>query len=117
MARYVADCAALYNVIKGGDPQSLWPKASSDTTLCANAKSVRIGVDRKAIEMGDETMAGLVALTIEVLREQGAVIVEIELPEVAPAAAWSVICAAEVANAHSNTFPSQADEYGADLRK
>jgi len=121
MARNAADCAAVYNIIKGGDvrdPLSLWPDDSDKTPLSATAKSVRIGVDRKALESGDESMAGLVLQTIDVLREQGAVIVEIELPDVSVAAsAWSVICATDVANAHGDTFPSRAQDYGSDLRK
>jgi len=125
MTRNVADCAAVFATIAGGDvrdPQSLWPRASSAENglvhpLAANAQGARIGVDRKALEVGDEEMARLVIATLDVFRDQGAEIVEIELPDMtACAGAWPLICAADVANAHAATFPSHADEYGPDLR-
>ena len=125
MTRNVADCAAVFDVIAGGDrrdPQSLKLKsspqmgpriASSDTSV----RGFRIGVDRSALEVGDEKMAGLVLATLDVFREQGAEIVELELPDsLAIAGAWPVICAADVANAHAATFPSHAEEYGPELR-
>jgi len=125
MTRNVADCAAVFATIAGGDvrdPQSLWPRASSAENglvhpLAANAQGARIGVDRKALEVGDEEMARLVIATLDVFRDQGAEIVEIELPDMtACAGAWPLICGADVANAHAATFPSHADEYGPDLR-
>jgi amidase len=62
-------------------------------------------------------MAGLVIATLDVFHDQGAEIVEIELPDIAACAgAWPLICATDVANAHAATFPSHADEYGPDLR-
>jgi len=125
MARNVADCAAIFDVICGGDPrdpQSLWLKVQSQprprvASSDANVRGLRIGVDRKALEVGDEKMAGLVLSTLDVFRERGAEIIELELPNMlAIAGAWPVICAADVANAHATTYPSHADEYGADLR-
>ncbi len=125
MTRNVADCAAVFDAIAGGDvrdPGSLWLNASSQgkssvVSLSGNAQGVRIGVDRKALEVGDEKMAGLVIATSDVFRDRGAEIVELELPETtATLRAWMIICAADVANAHAATFPSQADEYGPDLR-
>lgn len=125
MARNVADCAAVFAAIVGGDardPQSLWLKASSQEQSSgilpsANVQGVRIGVDREALEVGDEKMAGLVVATLDVFREQGAEIVELELPDTTQTlGAWPIICAADVANAHAATFPSLADEYGPELR-
>lgn len=125
MTRNVADCAAVFDAIAGGDvrdPGSLWLNASSQgkssvVSPSGNAQGVRIGVDRKALEVGDEKMAELVIATLDVFRDRGAEIVELELPETtATLDAWSIICAADVANAHAATFPSQADEYGPDLR-
>lgn len=125
MTRNVADCAAVFDAIAGGDvrdPGSLWLNASSQgkssvVSPSGNAQGVRIGVDRKALEVGDEKMAELVIATLDVFRDRGAEIVELELPETtATLDAWSIICAADVANAHAATFPSLADEYGPDLR-
>lgn len=125
MTRNVADCAAVFDAIAGGDvrdPGSLWLNASSQgkssvVSPSGNAQGVRIGVDRKALEVGDEKMAELVIATLDVFRDRGAEIVELELPETtATLGAWSIICAADVANAHAATFPSRADEYGPDLR-
>lgn len=125
MTRNVADCAAVFDAIAGGDvrdPGSLWLNVSSQgksaiVSPSGNAQGVRIGVDRKALEVGDEKMAELVIATLDVFRDRGAEIVELELPETtATLDAWSIICAADVANAHAATFPSQADEYGPDLR-
>ena len=125
MTRNVADCRAVFDVIAGGDardPQSLWSAGPSHEDgsahgLAVNMRGVRIGVDRKALDVGDEKMAGLVIATLEVFRDQGAKIIEIELPDVnACTGAWPIICAADVANAHAATFPSHADEYGPDLR-
>lgn len=125
MTRNVADCAAVFDAIAGGDvrdPGSLWLNVSSQgksaiVSPSGNAQGVRIGVDRKALEVGDEKMAELVIATLDVFRDRGAEIVELELPDTtATLGAWSIICAADVANAHAATFPSQADEYGPDLR-
>ncbi len=125
MTRNVADCAAVFDAIAGGDvrdPGSLWLNVSSQgksaiVSPSGNAQGVRIGVDRKALEVGDEKMAELVIATLDVFRDRGAEIVELELPETtATLDAWSIICAADVANAHAATFPSLADEYGPDLR-
>lgn len=125
MTRNVADCAAVFDAIAGGDvrdPGSLWLNASSQgkssvVSPSGNAQGVRIGVDRKALEVGDEKMAELVIATLDVFRDRGAEIVELELPDTtATLGAWSIICAADVANAHAATFPSRADEYGPDLR-
>lgn len=125
MTRNVADCAAVFDAIAGGDvrdPGSLWLNVSSQgksaiVSPSGNAQGVRIGVDRKALEVGDEKMAELVIATLDVFRDRGAEIVELELPETtATLGAWSIICAADVANAHAATFPSRADEYGPDLR-
>jgi amidase len=125
MARNVADCAAIFDVICGGDrrdPQSLWlPASSRSGPLIAspdvNIRGIRIGVDRQAMEVGDEKMAGLVLATLDVFRERGAEIIELELPDMlAIAGAWPVIRATDAANAHAATFPSHAAEYGANLR-
>ncbi len=126
MTRDVADCAAVFDVIAGGDArdsQSLSLNASQQEGDSiaqppeANARGVRIGIDPRAFEVGDEKMAGLVLATSEVFRGLGAEIVELELPDMTPTAgAWPIICAADVANAHAATFPSHADEYGPDLR-
>jgi len=125
MTRNVADCAAVFDAIAGGDvrdPGSLWLNASSQgkssvVSPSGNAQGVRIGGDRKALEVGDEKMAELVIATLDVFRDRGAEIVELELPDTtATLGAWSIICAADVANAHAATFPSRADEYGPDLR-
>lgn len=125
MTRNVADCAAVFDAIAGGDvrdPGSLWLNVSSQgksaiVSPSGNAQGVRIGVDRKALEVGDEKMAELVIATLDVFRDRGAEIVELELPDTtATLGAWSIICAADVANAHAATFPSRADEYGPDLR-
>lgn len=125
MARNVSDCAAVFDAIAGGDardPQSLWPaedsrQASLDASTAGDIRGFRIGVDRQALESGDEKMAASVIATIDVFRARGAEIIELELPDVTGAVgAWLIICAADVANAHAATFPEHSEKYGPDLR-
>jgi amidase len=59
-------------------------------------------------QLTDAVLAG-----VQVLEGLGAVTVQVQMPEINDfSAAWGVLCSAEAAAAHRETFPSRSEEYG-----
>jgi amidase len=123
MAREVADAAILFDAMAGHDARDATsldaPPANAAKALSAGVRGLRIGVDRdyalKGIGAG-EARAFEAALTV--LEEQGARIVDVRMPDVSDVASiWIAICGAEMAAAHSETYPARAAEYGPYLRE
>jgi amidase len=123
MAREVADAAILFDAMAGHDARDATsldaPPANAAKTLSAGVRGLRIGVDRdyalKGIGAG-EARAFEAALTV--LEEQGARTVDVRMPDVSDVASiWMAICGAEMAAAHSDTYPARAAEYGSYLRE
>lgn len=122
MARSVGDVALLFEAIAGGDPRdptSRWAPVPRAVDCAPRAAGVRIGVDREwCAAGGDAELVSAVLAATEVLAAAGAEIRDVSMPAVEPAvAAWPLLCAAEVADAHRETFPARADEYGPALRR
>ena len=118
MARSAADAGALLGVIAGPDPRD--PTAAQVAVpnylagLDDGIGGLRIGVDRQwlATSVDAETRAALDA-ALAVLRERGAILVEVEVPDVSAMIwDWFPICAVQTAQAHAATFPARRDEYG-----
>ena len=118
MTRSVADAAIMLQAIAGSDPND--PTSLPDPVpnmlegIGQNLQGVRVGFDENYatndidIELADAVCAG-----VEILANQGAEIVEVELPDVDEyVSAWPTLCSAEAVTAHAATYPSQRDAYG-----
>jgi amidase len=124
MTRSVADAAIVLEAIAGhdiNDPTSLKDSAPDMLEdLNSGVAGMRIGYDRAFASEG--LNAGLVTAienALSVLENLGASIVDVKVP-VDPATigdTWFAICSREAFNAHANTFPSRADEYGMHFRE
>jgi amidase len=118
MARSAADAAALLSAIAGPDPDD--PTAAHVPVpdyleeIDAGVEGVRIGIDRDLIAAGaDADMARASEGAAEVLQRLGAEIRELSFPPPDGIARDAVLlCAAEAAAAHEDTYPARAAEYG-----
>lgn len=123
MARSVDDVARLFAALAGPDPGDPWsllaqPPVASPSALPPRVRGVRIGIDRRYASDGvDASIEGAVEEALAVFRELGATIVEVELPSREELlGAWLSLVAAEAAEAHAETFPERAADYGPELR-
>jgi len=123
MARSVDDVARLFAVLAGPDPGDPWslhaqPPVASPSALAPRVRGVRIGIDRRYASEGVEpSIQAAVEDALGVFRELGATIVEVELPSREELlGAWLSLVAAEAAEAHAETFPERAADYGPELR-
>jgi len=133
MARSAADAGLLLAAIAGPDP--LDPTAVVDRV--PDLAGITVGTDPTAavdpvpdlagITVGidpswngedvDNEVQAVVAAAATTLRDLGATLVEVEVPEVTGSIAdWPANCAVEAAVAHEATFPARAAEYGPVLR-
>jgi amidase len=123
MTRSVRDAAIVLEAIAGhdpADPTSLdAPVPSMLDEIGRGVEGVRIGLDRAyALDSVDPGLASAIEVAVGDLERLGAQVVGVQVPDVtAVLAAWPVICAAEAVQAHRETFPSRADEYGAYFRE
>ena len=118
MTRSAADAGIMLQAIAGRD-------TNDDTSLDApvpnmlegrgqGVNGIRIGVDERYIgnDVDPQTAAAVMA-GARVLEGLGAQIVTVRMPEIDPfSKAWGVLCAAEAAAAHRETYPSRGEEYG-----
>ena len=118
MTRSAGDAGIMLQVLAGhdpNDPTSLTaPVPNMLENLGQGIRGVRIGLDERYISDGvDAAVTEGVLAGIRVLEGLGAQVVPVQMPET-PAflAAWGVLCQAEAAAAHRDTYPSRADEYG-----
>lgn len=124
MARTPADAALLLAVIAGVD----WDDPA--TTLAPNPGAAVVGASVEGLRVGvcpDLQPVRLVAAvedayaaTLERLGDLGAILIDVELPEAAPALeSYIVIQRAEALWTHGRAglYPSRASEYGADVRQ
>ncbi|HUK01638.1 MAG TPA: amidase [Steroidobacteraceae bacterium] len=123
MARRVADAALMLDVIAGPDPRDPTsleaPPPRAFEQLRRGLRGVRIGLDRDyALKGIDSGQAKAIESAVGVLRDLGAQIVEVRMPDVSRVVeTWQPICAHEMAAAHAATFPARAAEYGPYLRE
>jgi len=122
MTRTVGDAAAMLGVIAGADPDdptSLGaPVPDYLAGIDGGVRGLRIGFDAAYCSEGIEpTIAATIRDAADRLRDRGAEIVPVMVPPRDEAVAhWTVLCAAEAALAHADTFPSRAERYGPLLR-
>ncbi len=118
MTRSVADAAIMLEAIAGydpNDPTSLPnPVPNMLEGIGQDLQGIRVGFDENYATNGiDVELADAVRAGVGVLANQGAEIVEVELPDVDEyVAAWPTLCATEAVAAHAATYPSQRDAYG-----
>lgn len=122
MTRCVRDAAALLQVLAGfdaRDPGSLRARVPCYLdSVEEGVGGVRIGVDLAYLREGvDPLVQDAVSEALEVLRKEGARIVEVRLPEMRELLrCWHLVTAAEAAFAHREYFPARAEDYGTGLR-
>ena len=118
MTRSASDAGVMLQAIAGrdpNDPTSLTaPVPNMLGGLAQGVSGVRIGVDERYI--GDDVDSELAAAVLEgvrLLESMGARLMPVRMPDTEPLSrAWGVLCSAEAAAAHRDTYPSRADEYG-----
>ena len=118
MTRSASDAGVMLQAIAGhdpNDPTSLTaPVPNMLHGLDQGVRGVRIGVDERYIGDGvDSELASAVLEGARLLESMGAVLMPVRMPDTGPfSQAWGVLCSAEAAAAHRDTFPSRGDEYG-----
>ena len=118
MTRSASDAGVMLQAIAGhdpNDPTSLTaPVPNMLAGVAQGVRGLRIGVDERYIGDGvDPELAAAVLDGARLLESRGAVLVPVQMPDTEPfSRAWGVLCSAEAAAAHRDTFPSRSDEYG-----
>ena len=118
MTRCVADAGIILAAIAGfdpNDPTSLPnPVPNMLEGIGQDLQGVRIGFDEHyATHDIDTELADAVRAGVKVLADQGAEIVEVELPDVDEyVSAWPTLCTTEAVVAHAATYPFRRDAYG-----
>ena len=118
MTRSASDAGVMLQAIAGHDPHDptslTAPVPNMLAGVAQGVRGVRIGVDERYIGDGvDSELAAAVLEGARLLESRGAVLVPVRMPDTDPLSrAWGVLCSAEAAAAHRETFPSRADEYG-----
>ncbi len=118
ITRSAADAGAMLGIIAGRDRAD--PTAASDPVpdyVAAAEQEVRgllIGFDPKWSSDGVDAATQRVLLeAIEIMRVQGAEIIDLPFPDVKQTVAdWVPNCAVEAAVAHEATYPARKREYG-----
>ena len=118
LTRRSADAAIALQAIAGkdsNDPTSL-PAPVPDMLhgIDGGVKGVRIGLDEKYATDGvDPELAAAVVEGVAVMKELGAEIVPVQMPDVdSYLSAWPILCSAEAVAAHRENYPSRRDDYG-----
>jgi amidase len=118
MTRSAVDAGIMLQVLAGhdpNDPTSLTaPVPNMLEGVGQGIRGIRIGLDQRYIsEEVDPQLTDAVLAGVQVLEGLGAVTVQVQMPEINDfSAAWGVLCSAEAAAAHRETFPSRSEEYG-----
>ncbi|RKU15473.1 Asp-tRNA(Asn)/Glu-tRNA(Gln) amidotransferase GatCAB subunit A [Candidatus Poribacteria bacterium] len=118
MTRSVADAGIMLEAIAGfdpNDPTSLPnPVPNMLEGVERDIRGIRIGFDENyATNNIDTELAEAVRAGVEVLANQGAELVEVQVPDVDEyVSAWPTLCSTEAVLAHAATYPSRRDDYG-----
>ena len=118
MTRSVADAGMMLEAIAGFDPNDPTSLPAPVPNMLAGIgqglHGIRIGFDdHYATHDIDVELAEAVRAGVDVLADQGAEIVEVEMPDVDEyVLAWPTLCSTEAVLAHAATYPSQRDAYG-----
>ena len=118
LTRSAADAAISLQAIAGQDPNdpTSLPAPVPDMLdgIDSGVRGVRIGLDEKYATDGvDPELAAAVIEGVAVMKELGAEIVTVQMPDVdSYLPAWPVLCSAEAVAAHRENYPSRRDDYG-----
>ncbi|MBY0492471.1 MAG: amidase [Gemmatimonadaceae bacterium] len=124
MARCVLDVAHIFDAIAGADPLDATTRGARASTSVAalrgapSLKGVRVGIDEtyllSGIEPAQITAAGQVR---DLLRDLGATIVPMQLPDMAGISAqlWPIM-QYEAVRIHARLYPATREQYGAYFR-
>ncbi len=118
MTRCASDAGVMLQAIAGRDPNDPTSLTAPVPNMLAGlgngVRGVRIGVDERYIGDGvDPELAAAVLEGARLLESMGARLMPVRMPDTEPySRAWGVLCSAEAAAAHRDTYPSLADEYG-----
>ena len=118
MTRSVADAGIILAAIAGFDPND--PTSLPDPVpdmlegIGQDLQGVCIGFDEHyATNDIDTELADAVRAGVKILADQGAEIVEVEMPDVDEyVSAWPTLCTTEAVVAHAATYPFRRDAYG-----
>jgi len=124
LTRSAADAGIMLQAISGfdsNDPTTLTHKVPNMLSeIGKSVKGLKIGWDEAyATEDMEPSFAQAVFEGVKIMESLGAQIVAVQMPEIMreALAAWPIICSTEAAAAHSDTYPSRADEYGPFFRQ
>ena len=118
MTRCSADAGIMLQAIAGEDPNDPTSLPAPVPDMMQNIEKgvagLRIGFnERFAIKEIDPELVEAVAASIKVLEGLGAVIVEVQLPDMDQyISAWPILCTAEAVLAHAQNYPARRDHYG-----
>ena len=118
MTRSAEDAGIMLQAMAGhdpNDPTSLTvPAPNMLDGLDRVIRGVRIGLDERYITEGvDGPVTEAVLAGVRVLEGLGAQVVQVRMPDTREfLSAWGVLCQAEAAAAHRETYPARSDEYG-----
>ena len=118
LTRSSADAAISLQAIAGHDPNdpTSLPALVPDMLngIDGGVKGVRIGLDEKYATDGvDPELAAAVIEGVAVMKELGAEIVPVQMPDVdSYLPAWPILCSAEAVAAHRENYPARRDDYG-----
>jgi amidase len=119
MCRSALDAALVLGVIAGADADdptaSPRPVPDYAASIGSGVRGKRLGVPTNLVGMDADAQRAFDGARA-VLRDAGAIPVEVTLPELDEAALkWLSLCGVEAALAHEATFPSRRAEYGAEF--
>ena len=118
MTRSAQDAGIMLQALAGhdsNDPTSLTvPVPNMLDGLDRGVQGVRMGLDERYITEGvDGPVTEAVLAGVRVLEGLGALVVTVRMPDTREfLSAWGVLCQAEAAAAHRETYPARGDEYG-----
>jgi amidase len=122
MARRAGDAAVMFEAIAGfdsNDPTSLRdPVPHMLDELDKGVHGLRVGFDRRfATEGIHPEQSAAIQAAVDALRQLGARIVDVQMPNVTEIQnMWLILCAKEAVTAHAANFPSRKNEYGPTFR-
>jgi amidase len=118
MVRRAGDAAVMFEAIAGfdsNDPTSLRdPVPHMLDELDKGTRGLTVGFDRRfATEGIHPEQSAAIQAAVDVLRQFGARIVDVQMPNVTEVQnMWLILCAKEAVAAHAANFPSRKNEYG-----
>jgi amidase len=117
MTRSALDAAIVLGVIAGADPEDPtsvgMPVQDYAASIDRGVRGRRIGLATNMPGLDEDARRALEG-AVDVLKNAGAMIVEVTLPDGFDQGArdWVPLCGVEAAVAHEGTYPSRAAEYG-----